>query len=249
MYPLGCAVPADGACAQTLVPWVVGQGKPKQRHVAREGDTLPTRASSWCFRDGVITRLAREVQRPARDQVILPFWGKQRTRHGSSWRSATKHPRRCWFVIKEGRVQHRWNWPLLASWSRQLTSNPSVGRPKDQQGAHHSCHLRKLGQQREDSIDDHWQALESTLFQGYQLRYVGRPLSCQCKGVDDPKCLSTLAARLWSSDARSPNPPFVGQLPGPHPLGEVCEDECDPLQHPRFLPVAKHDLGSPTLRC
>jgi len=33
---------------------------------------------------------------------------------------------------------------------------------------HHSCHLRKLGQQRKNSVDDHRQALESTLFQGYQ---------------------------------------------------------------------------------
>jgi hypothetical protein len=59
-----------------------------------------------------------------------------------------------------------------------------------------SCHLCKLGQQREDSIDDHRQALESTLFKGYQPRYVGRPLSRQCKGVDDPEHLSTLVAGL-----------------------------------------------------
>ncbi len=141
------------------------------------------------------------------------------------------------------------NWPLLASPSRQLAGNPSAGRLEDQQGAHHSCHLRKLGQQRKDSVDDHRQALESTLFQGYQPRYAGRQLSRQCKGMDDPECLSTLAAGLWSPDARSPSPPFAGQLPGPHPLGEVCEDERGPSQHPRFLPAAKHDLGSPTLRC
>jgi hypothetical protein len=36
--------------------------------------------------------------------------------------------------------------PLLASPSRQLVSNPSVGRPEDQQGVHHSYHLCKLGQ-------------------------------------------------------------------------------------------------------
>jgi len=34
-----------------------------------------------------------------------------------------------------------------------------------------------------------------------------------------------------------------------HPLGEVCGDERGFSQHPRFLPVTKHDLGSPTLRC
>ncbi len=75
-------------------------GQPERRHVAREGGTLPARASSWCSRDGILTRLAGEVQRPTWDQVILPFWGKHRARHGSSWRGATGHPRRCWCVRK-----------------------------------------------------------------------------------------------------------------------------------------------------
>jgi len=248
-YPSGCAVLVDGACAQTLVPWVAIQSQLEQRHVARKGGTLPARASSWCSRDGVLTRLAGKVQRPARDQIISPFWGKWRAGHGSNWRGVTGHPRCCWCVRKEGRVQHGWNWPLLAFLSRQLANDPLARRPKDQQGAHHSCHLCKLGQQREDSVDDHRQTFESMLFQGYQPRYIGRSLSRQCKGVDDLERLSTLAAGLWSPDARSPSPPFVGQLPRPHPLGEVCGDECGPLQHPRFLPAAKHDLGSPTLRC
>ncbi len=69
---------------------------------------------------------------------------------------------------------------------------PISWRPKDQQGAHHSYHLRKFGQQREDFVDDHRQAFESTLFQGYQSRYDGRPLSRECKGVDDPERLLTL---------------------------------------------------------
>ncbi len=137
----------------------------------------------------------------------------------------------------------------MASPSWQLAGSPLAGRPKDQQGAHHSCHLHKLGQQRDDSVDDHRQALESTLFQRYQLQYIGRPLSRQCKGMDDPERLLTLATGLWSPDARSPSPPFAGQLPEPHPLREVCGDERGPSQHPRFLLATKHDLGNPTLRC
>jgi hypothetical protein len=41
---------------------------------------------------------------------------------------------------------------------------------------------------------------------------------------------------------------LLDNCPG-HPLGEVCGDERGPSQHQRFLPAAKHDLGSPTLRC
>ncbi len=74
-YPSGCAVFADGACTQTLVLWTIGQGQPERRHVTHESGTLPVRASSWCSRDGVFTRLAGKVQRPARDQVISSFWG------------------------------------------------------------------------------------------------------------------------------------------------------------------------------
>ncbi len=131
-YSSGCAVPANGACAQTLVPWATRQGQPERKHAAHEGSTLPTRASSWCSRDGILTRLAGKVQRPTRDQVNLSFWGKRCAGHGRSWRSAIRHPRCCWCVRKEGRVQHGWNWPLLASPSRQLASNPSGGRPEDQ---------------------------------------------------------------------------------------------------------------------
>ncbi len=76
VYPSSCAVPADGACVQTLVPWAARQGQSKQRHVTHEGGTLPAKASSWCSKDGVLTRLVGEVQRLARDQVISPFWGK-----------------------------------------------------------------------------------------------------------------------------------------------------------------------------
>ncbi len=107
-----------GLRTQTLVPWAAGQGQPKQRHVAREGGTFPARASSWCSIDGILTRLAGEVQRSARDQVISSFWGKWRAGHGSSWHDTIGHLRRCWCVHKEGRVQHGWNWPMLASPSR-----------------------------------------------------------------------------------------------------------------------------------
>ncbi len=108
-YPSGCAVPANGACTQTLVPWAAWQGQPERRYATREGGTLPARASSWCSRDGVLTRLVGEVQRPARDQVISPFWGKRGARHGNSWRGVTEHPRCCWCICKERRVQHGWN--------------------------------------------------------------------------------------------------------------------------------------------
>jgi hypothetical protein len=94
-YPLSCAVPADGAYAQTLVPWATRQSQPERRHVAREGGTLPARASSLCSKDGIFTRLVGEVQKLARDQVISSFWGKRRTGHGSNWRGTTGHPRRC----------------------------------------------------------------------------------------------------------------------------------------------------------
>ncbi len=42
---------------------------------------------------------------------------------------------------------------------------------------------------------------------------------------------------------------FCWTMLGPHPVGKVCGNERGPSQHSHFLPAAKHDLGSPTLRC
>ncbi len=195
--------------------------------------------------------------------------------HKAGWRSSKIGTRSSHFVVlgkvarctwKQLAWRYRTSAPLLMRTQRRMCSTwmklASVGISKPTTRwqpiswkagrSTRSASLLSFAQtrhQREDSVDDHRQALESMLFQGYQPRYAGRPLSCQCKGVDDPERLSTLAAGLWSPDARSPSPPFARQLPGPNPLGEVCGDERGPSQHLHFLPATKHDLGSPTLRC
>ncbi len=61
----------------------------------------------WCSRDGVLTRLAGKVQRPARDQVISPSWGKRRVGHGS-WR-APKSRGETHLKVSQSQVAESWD--------------------------------------------------------------------------------------------------------------------------------------------
>jgi hypothetical protein len=84
----------------------------------------------------------------------------------------------------------------LASPSRQLAGNPLAGRLEDQQGTITLVICANLDGSEKIPLTIIGKHFKSMLFQGYQLQYVGHPLSRQCKSVDDPERLLTLVAGL-----------------------------------------------------